>query len=260
MHDPLLRRVRDVPHPLQDQPGAIGKWSIMDRSVTPERTSTVSRPHSMPATMSVSIRSPMMTVSWEVPPQEVDARPHHQRIGLADVVGLLPRPSSGAGGPRRGATGRSARAGQVAVGANEPGAFFERTAPPGRYCHRYSCWTPPRSHSLGETSSKVMPCSYRALSRPGSPMTKARAPRHLGGNKLGGGQGTGVKCFSSMSNPIRESLACSSRWVFPLLLVKNRKSFFFPLQPVHKFPDPGQQTVAVVDHAIHVTDESLFIP
>ena len=48
-------------------------------------------PASMPATMSVSIRSPIMTADSECAPAVFSASPHHQRVGLADEV-RRPRP------------------------------------------------------------------------------------------------------------------------------------------------------------------------
>ena len=124
MHDPLLRRVRDVPHPLQDQPGAIGEvvnhGPVCDPGENQHRVQAAFnarhdvRVHPVPNDDGV----------LGVPPQEVDARPHHQRIGLADVVGLLPRGQLNGGhqGPTGGHDALLGGAGQVAVGANEPGA------------------------------------------------------------------------------------------------------------------------------------------
>lgn len=56
------------PTPSNTRRGRYGNRSISARSVTPDRTSTVSSPVSIPAIISVSMRSPIMTVSPEWAP------------------------------------------------------------------------------------------------------------------------------------------------------------------------------------------------
>lgn len=56
------------PTPFNTSLGLYGNFFISLWSVTPESTSTVSSPVSIPATMSVSIRSPIITASSECTP------------------------------------------------------------------------------------------------------------------------------------------------------------------------------------------------
>ena len=73
--------------------------------------------------MSVSIRSPTITVDFACP-GPVEAAAHHQRVGLADEVGRAARRGADQGGDRAGGGQHAvhARAAHVGVGRQEPRA------------------------------------------------------------------------------------------------------------------------------------------
>ena len=124
------RRRRSSRRPASAGRGSRSTWW---RSVDPVDTRTVRMPASSPLMMSVSIRSPTITVVSECASMPVERAAHHQRVGLADEVGLAPRRGADQRGDRPGRRQHAlgARPAGVGVGGDEARAVVDQPDRPG---------------------------------------------------------------------------------------------------------------------------------
>lgn len=126
--------------------------------------------------------------------QNVQACPHHQGIWLADVIGGLARGQLD-GGDQGAAGGDQALlrgAGQVAVGANEPGTVLDEAHGPADVLIGVTQGLAHddivRGHIVKGDALLIQGVEQARL-----PDDEGSGPGHLVGNEFGGGQGAGVK-------------------------------------------------------------------
>ena len=225
-----------------------------------------------------------------VDPQQVQAGAHHQGVGLAHIVGLLAggQLDGGHQGPASGDLAPLRGGGEVGVGANEAGPVVHA---PGRPADAVVGVVPglPDDDVVGVGLIDGDAPLVEGVEQTGLPDDKGPGPGLLVGHKLRRGQGTGVEVLLVNVQPhpgefcleLPLGLVYSFKVLSKELLVnvqphpgefclelplglgavvgEEEELLLLGIEPVHKLPDPREQTVAVVDDAVHVTDEPFLL-
>ena len=192
--------------------------------------------------------------------QQPQAGAHHQGVGLAAEICLCPgghlngghqRPASG-GEPVLNGTG------DVGVGPDELRAAQHQI---DGFCQRVEGIGAPLSHHhiIGIHVIHGHPRVIQGVEQPGLANRKYRAAGSLLLQKRCGGQGAGVEVLLRhvqahagqllVKLPRRRAAVVGQEQVVLVLL----------MEPADKFLHPRQNSVAVVDHAVHIADKALFL-
>ena len=186
------RRGRPGPRSSRPTRWAGTECSTWSGRVDPVPTRMVRMPASRPQMMSVSMRSPIMTVVSEWASEPVERAPHHQRVRLADVVGLPP----GRGADQRrhraggGQLARLARTARVRVGGDEPGTALDQPDRPGDRLERIGAGLA-QHHVVGVAVGHHVADVVQGGGEPGLADDVRRTIRPLVEQELRGGQGGG---------------------------------------------------------------------
>ena len=192
--------------------------------------------------------------------QQMQTRAHHQRVGLADKIGFLAggglngRHQSAAGGQQA----RVGGAGQVRIGADEPGAVHHM------------------AHGLGDGIEIVVDSLTNdhivgvdiiggdALFIEG--IVQARITHHIGAasrrlciEELRRGHGAGIKMALVDVQTHAGQAHLQFLGTAAAGIGQKQELFIVADHPFHKFLDAGQQTFAVVDDAVHIAQEAFFL-
>ena len=95
--------------------------------------------------------------------------------------------------------------------------------------------------------------------QPGLPDDIGLGPRHLGGDELRRGQSAGIEVLLVHLQPHAGELVLQLPGSLAAVVGQKQKFLFLPVQPLHKLLGAGQQTVPVIDHAVHIIDHAVHI-
>ena len=193
--------------------------------------------------------------------QHLQARAHHQRIGLAHEVGLL------AGGQLHGGNQRAAGggdallhgAGEVGVGGDEPRAVHHQphglgddlVVVAGGLAH---------DHVVGIHVVHGDAAVVERVEQARRADDKGGAAGGLAAEEVGGGQGAGVEVLLAHVQAHAHQLLAQLLGGALAGVGEEEKLLVLLIEPGDELLHAGQQLVAAVDHAVHVADEALLAP
>ena len=187
------------------------------------------------------------------------ARAHHQGIGLAAEIGLLARGHLNGGDKRPAGGGNTVfdGAGHIGIGADELGPGHDQVGGLGKSIQRVGAPLP-YHYIVGVYIVHGQPRVIQGIEQARLTDGEHGAARSLFLEKRRRGQGAGVEMLLRhiqshagqllIQLPGRIAAVIGEEEIFLLLLV----------EPLDKLGHPGQDTVAVIDHTVHITDETLF--
>ena len=214
----------------------------------------------MPEMISVSIRSPTITASEEWRPSSRRPGAHHQRIGLAAEVGLRPRGHLD-GRHQRPAGGGDAifnGAGQIGVCADELCPLHHQIGGLGQGIQGIRLALA-HDHIVRVHIVHGDPGIIQGIEQPRFANGVHRAARCLLLQESSRGQGAGVKMLLRHIQPHASQLLLKFSGGGAAVVGQKQKFLLLPVEPVDELRNPGQDTVAVVDHAIHIADKTFLL-
>lgn len=192
--------------------------------------------------------------------QELEARAHHEGVGLADKVGVFPGDQLNGGhqcpAGRRDAVALGA--GEVKIGADELGALVHKMHGLDNAVIIIVIGFPDDDIvgvDLVDGDAGVIQGVEKAM----LPHGVGRGFRVLGSNKAGGCLGAGVKMAFVHIQAHPAQFLLQFHGGAPAGVGEEQKLLVLPVEPFHKLLGAGEQPVAVVDDAVHINDKSLFL-
>ena len=191
--------------------------------------------------------------------EQAQACTHHERIRLADEISLLARRQLNRRNQRT-AGGDDAEirgAGEVAVGSDEAGAVIDEA-------------DSLKNHvivvGIGFADNNIVGVDVvhgdahvvKRVDKTGAADNIGAAAGSLRMNEFGCGLGAGVEmAFINLQSQTQQLLLQLLRTALAGV-GQEQKAFLLLIQPADELLDTGQQTVAVIDNAVHIADVALF--
>ena len=191
--------------------------------------------------------------------QQAQAMAHHQRIGLAQIIGLASRGQFDGAHQRLAGRNDAAlhRAGQVRVGADELGAGAHQLHGPLDFF-------------------KAVGVRFTHHDIVGIDLVHGKARLVQGAHQAGFADDVGASSGTLLLEECRRAQRAGIEVLLvhlqpqPLQLLlqflgrtlagigQKQELLVLPLQKINKLPHAGQKQVAVIDHAVHIADEALL--
>ena len=191
--------------------------------------------------------------------EQAQACTHHERIRLADEISLLARRQFNRRDQRT-AGGDDAEirgAGEVAVGGDEAGAVIDEADSLKNHVIVVGiCFAD--NNIVGVDVVHGDAHVVKRVDKTGAADNIGAAAGSLRMNEFGCGLGAGVEmAFVNLQSQTQQLLLQLLRTALAGV-GQEQKAFLLLIQPADEFLDTGQQTVAVIDNAVHIADVALF--
>lgn len=193
--------------------------------------------------------------------QDFQGVTHDERIGFADIIGLAAggQLDGGQQSPAGGDDAVLGRAGQIGIGADKAGAVEDEVRSLDDFVIGVGRrFTDDDIIGIGVVDGDAG--FFQGLEQAGIADDKSRAAGMLGRDKTGGGNGGGDKMIltdidAEPGQPVAQVGRALGRGVGQKNIVFSRC-----LQPVNEGFRPVEQMGTVINHAVHIADETAFGP